>query len=130
MKKQANIKNIAVIIILALGALTMIFPFFWMLVSATKTWAECNSTPPTLFPANPTLMNFVYAFKTAPFLQYFRNSLIVTLICVSVTMFNTILAAYGYMPTDELWVKEPPVPGRGAGAGKTGSISWFDLELK
>ncbi len=96
MKKQATIKNIAVIIVLALGALTMIFPFFWMLVSATKTWAECNSTPPTLFPANPTLMNFVYAFKTAPFLQYFRNSLIVTVICVSVTMFNTILAAYGF----------------------------------
>ncbi|MBQ1377535.1 MAG: hypothetical protein IIY77_06160 [Lachnospiraceae bacterium] len=43
---------------------------------------------------------------------------------------QSILAAYGYMPTDELWVKEPPVPGHGAGAGKTGSISWFDLELQ
>jgi len=43
---------------------------------------------------------------------------------------QSILAAYGYMPTDELWVKEPPVPGKGAGAGKTGSISWFELELQ
>ncbi len=43
---------------------------------------------------------------------------------------QSILEAYGYMPWDEEWVKNPPVPGSGAGAGKTGSISWFELELQ
>ena len=32
---------------------------------------------------------------------------------------QSILNAYGYRPTDEEWVKNPPVPGSGAGAGKT-----------
>lgn len=43
---------------------------------------------------------------------------------------QSVLCAYGYMPWDEEWVKNPPVPGSGAGAGKTEAICYFDLELQ
>ncbi len=43
---------------------------------------------------------------------------------------QSVLAQYGYMPWDEEWVKNPPVPGKGAGAGKTDVICTFDLELQ
>lgn len=43
---------------------------------------------------------------------------------------QSILAQYGYMPWDEEWVKTPPVPGSGAGAGKTDVICSFELELQ
>lgn len=43
---------------------------------------------------------------------------------------QSILSQYGYMPWDEEWVKNPPVPGSGAGAGKTDNICEFDLELQ
>ncbi|MCI8895909.1 MAG: hypothetical protein HFI42_02115 [Lachnospiraceae bacterium] len=43
---------------------------------------------------------------------------------------QSILAQYGYMPWDEEWLKNPPVPGSGAGAGKTAVICTFDLELQ
>ena len=43
---------------------------------------------------------------------------------------QSVLAQYGYMPWDEDWVKNPPVPGSGAGAGKTETISTFELELQ
>ncbi len=43
---------------------------------------------------------------------------------------QSILEAYGYMPTDEEWVKNPPVPGSGAGAGKTRVICSYEEELK
>lgn len=43
---------------------------------------------------------------------------------------QSILAQYGYMPWDEDWVKHPPVPGSGAGAGKTETICSFELELQ
>ena len=42
---------------------------------------------------------------------------------------QSILAAYGYMPTDEEWIKNPPVPGSGAGAGKTHVICYYDIPL-
>ena len=42
---------------------------------------------------------------------------------------QSILAAYGYMPTDEEWIRNPPEPGSGAGAGKTQAICYYDLML-
>lgn len=42
---------------------------------------------------------------------------------------QSVLGAYGYMPTDEEWVKNPPTPGSGAGSDKTISIVTFELEL-
>ncbi|MEH7094426.1 C-glycoside deglycosidase beta subunit domain-containing protein [Neobacillus vireti] len=43
---------------------------------------------------------------------------------------QSVLAAYGYMPWDEEWLNNPPVPGKGAGSGKTANICSFDLELQ
>ena len=43
---------------------------------------------------------------------------------------QSILAQYGYMPWDEEWVKNPPVPGSDAGAGKTDNICKFELVLQ
>jgi len=43
---------------------------------------------------------------------------------------QSVLAQYGYMPWDEEWVKNPPVPGKGSGAGKTAAICKFELELQ
>lgn len=43
---------------------------------------------------------------------------------------QSILAQYGYMPWDEEWLKNPPIPGKGAGSGKTANICSFNLELQ
>lgn len=43
---------------------------------------------------------------------------------------QSVLAQYGYMPWDEEWVKNPPVPGSGAGSGKTATVCTFELELQ
>lgn len=42
---------------------------------------------------------------------------------------QSVLAAYGYRPTDEDWVREPPEPGTGAGSDKAPEISEFTLVL-
>ena len=42
---------------------------------------------------------------------------------------QSVLAAYGYLPTDEEWVKNPPKPGTGAGSDKTPEIVTYTLIL-
>ncbi|MFH8253161.1 DUF6379 domain-containing protein [Microbacterium sp. B2969] len=42
---------------------------------------------------------------------------------------QSVLAAYGYLPTDEEWVKNPPTPGTGAGSEKTPQIITYTLPL-
>lgn len=41
-----------------------------------------------------------------------------------------VLAAYGYLPTDEQWVRQAPTPGAGAGSDKTPEIVTFKLQLQ
>ena len=94
--KKISTGRIITYVLLAIGGFIMVFPFIWMLISSLKTWAECGSMPPTWWPHNPTLENYIYAFKTAPFLKYFRNSVIVTIVCTAATMFNTILCAFTF----------------------------------
>lgn len=40
-----------------------------------------------------------------------------------------ILMAYGYMPTDEEWVTNPPEPGTGAGSDKTPHVVTYHIAL-
>ena len=42
---------------------------------------------------------------------------------------QSVLAAYGYLPTDEEWVQQPPQPGTGAGSDKTPQIVTYELPL-
>ncbi|MBU9205427.1 hypothetical protein KTD31_29130 [Burkholderia multivorans] len=42
---------------------------------------------------------------------------------------QSVLAAYGYLPTDEEWVRNPPKPGTGAGSDKTPQIMTYKLHL-
>lgn len=42
---------------------------------------------------------------------------------------QSVLAAYGYLPTDEEWVKHPPEPGTGAGSDKTRNVVVYDIPL-
>jgi hypothetical protein len=41
-----------------------------------------------------------------------------------------VVAGYGYLPTDEEWVKNPPIPGNGSGSDKTPQIITYELELQ
>lgn len=84
-------------VILAIGGLIMIFPFFWMIATSLKTPAEYSSYPPQWFPGNwLNFENFIEAFKAAPFARYFLNSVIVTTCSVCLTGFTTILGAFAF----------------------------------
>ncbi|MCU1481851.1 MAG: hypothetical protein JWQ19_2637 [Subtercola sp.] len=47
----------------------------------------------------------------------------------TVRLQQSVLAAYGYLSTDEEWVENPPTPGTGAGSDKTPQIISYPLVL-
>ena len=94
--KKFKISTVILYLLLGFGAFIMLFPFVWMLISSLKTWLEVAIVPPTWWPKNPTLENYIYALSTAPFLTYFKNSVIVTVVCTALTMFNAILCAFAF----------------------------------
>ncbi|MDD4080569.1 MAG: carbohydrate ABC transporter permease [Eubacteriales bacterium] len=81
---------------LALGAVVMLFPFFWMFTSAFKTPQEVATFPPSWLPQSPRFENFATVFEKAPFGLYFLNSVMITTASVLGTGLVTILAAFAF----------------------------------
>ncbi|MGI6509121.1 MAG: carbohydrate ABC transporter permease [Erysipelotrichaceae bacterium] len=96
MRTKNFVKYIILYVILGIGAVFMIFPFFWMITGGFKTAQEIAAFPPLLFPTHFNLDNFKFALETAPFAKYFVNSVVVTVSSVSLSTLTTILAAFAF----------------------------------
>lgn len=94
MKQSATTRRMLVILQLLL-ALFVLLPFFWMLSVSLKPATEPFAIPARLWPQNPTLENYVTAFRPE-FRTYFLNSMIVSGTSVVVTVSLGLLAAYSF----------------------------------
>lgn len=84
-------------LLLTIGAIIMVFPFYWMITSSLKWRVEVSRFPPQFLPNNPfNFDNYRIAFQQAPFAQYFLNSIIVCFCSVGIVTVTTILAAFAF----------------------------------
>jgi ABC-type glycerol-3-phosphate transport system permease component len=83
-----------ILLFLAIGLIFTIYPFLFMLSSSLKTNAEIFSAPPTLIPPTWQFRNWVSLFTDTAFVMWFRNSLIVVLIRVPVSLFLCSLGGF------------------------------------
>ncbi|MBQ1307356.1 MAG: carbohydrate ABC transporter permease [Erysipelotrichaceae bacterium] len=90
-----RVKGFMQYLTLFIGAAIMFLPFFWMINSSFKTEKELLSFQ-SFFPKQLLIDNFRQAWEMGDFPRYFGNSVFVTVVCVALTMFVTILAAYGF----------------------------------
>ncbi len=72
--------KILLYIILSMGALSMIFPFIWMIVTSLMQNSQIFSFPPTFVPKPLILENYNNVLLNMPILRYFYNSLFVAVI--------------------------------------------------
>jgi multiple sugar transport system permease protein len=80
--------------IMALIAMFLFFPIYWLIISAFKSNAELYRIIPTLYPEAPTLTHFSTALGQGNLPLHLKNSLLVS---CSAAALNTLLAIYaGY----------------------------------
>jgi ABC-type glycerol-3-phosphate transport system permease component len=78
----------------ALG-IVILLPFFWMVSVSLKPANEPFAIPARLWPQNPTLDNYVTAFRPE-FRIYFVNSIVIAASTVVITVSLALLAAYSF----------------------------------
>src|SRR5688572_9142568 len=69
-------------------------PVVWHVISSLKTPAELTLIPPTMFPHDPTTLNYRELFQRRPFLQYYLNSFTIAAMSRLVCVAAASLAAY------------------------------------
>ncbi len=84
-------------VFLALCALGVLFPFYWMVLTSLKSYSAYNQEYiPKLYTASPTLQNYADAFTQVPLGRYFVNSILFTAVTTALMLVVTVLAAYAF----------------------------------
>ena len=79
---------------LILFAIFFLTPPIYMLITSLKTSAEISAATNPWWVFNPTLGNYIELLTSNQFLTYFRNSAIVSVLVVSLTMLISVPAAF------------------------------------
>ena len=99
--RRTRVKYTVIYVLLAIWALAVLFPFYFMLLSSFKSYTDYSSEAiPELITLAPTLENYFIAFTTVPLLDYFINTLIFTVITTAVTLAVSIPAAFAFARLD------------------------------
>ncbi|WP_222870956.1 carbohydrate ABC transporter permease, partial [Micromonospora sp. MP36] len=75
----------------------MVGPLYWLLSSSLKTAGDIRSFPPVWWPHKLEWGNYREAWQSAPFGNFFVNSLITTFIGTTLEVLNAILTAYAFV---------------------------------
>ncbi|MBC1398136.1 carbohydrate ABC transporter permease [Listeria fleischmannii] len=95
-KKTKRTKKIAFYITMVAFLIVSLFPFFIMLMTSFKGTKEAISTNPTIFPRDFTWQHYIDIFNPDifPFLTYFKNSFVVSVVAAGIAVALGILGAY------------------------------------
>ncbi len=78
-----------------IGSIFVLVPVLWMVSTSLKTEPETFAIPPRWIPETVTLDSYRAMWVDYPFLYYFRNSIIVTLAAVAISVSISCLTGYG-----------------------------------
>jgi len=97
-RRRAPVRLTAVVTYIFLSALavTMVFPFFWMIITAFKDPANVFVSPPQWFPKPWKWDNFAKVVEAVPFGRAYINSIIVASCVTFGQVFTSSLAAFGF----------------------------------
>jgi multiple sugar transport system permease protein len=84
-------------VLIGLGAIFMIMPFFWMVLTSFKSLSEINRLPITWLPDSfLNLRNWQHMVSGYPSLRWLWNSVVVSVISITSSIFFCSLAGYAF----------------------------------
>jgi len=89
-------ENLVPHLLLSLGAIVMIGPFAWEVLTSFKTFAESIHVPPVVIPATFDWHNYREVFDSLPFSALFMNTVLMTLARTAGQVFFCSLAGYAF----------------------------------
>lgn len=88
--------NIIIHLILIAGAVIMVLPFLWMILTSLKTTTEATQIPIKVFPSEPSLRGFKEAIEQSSFFYYYANTLIAAFMKTVFPVIFSAMAAFAF----------------------------------
>jgi multiple sugar transport system permease protein len=85
-----------VFLVLSLGSLVVLLPFFWQVSTSLKSDSQVNLIPPQWIPHPMHPDNYINAFSELPFNYFFRNTILIELGVLAGTIISSTMVAYAF----------------------------------
>ena len=82
--------------VLTIGAVVLLLPFVYMLLTSFKPNAVVLEIPLQFFPHHPTTANYVNAWTSNQFARYFLNSVVVAVVTTAAALLLSSMMAYAF----------------------------------
>ena len=93
---ESRTRRVIVHLLLLIGLVISIFPFYWMIVMSTNTTGDIYRVPPKLFFGGNLLVNITHVLQNINFLQNFFNTLIIAVVTTALVLFFCSLAGFTF----------------------------------
>lgn len=94
--KNAFMIKLIVYLFLCLGAILMIGPFLWTLSTSLKGGGAVMQIPPQFIPEPVYWFNYVKVWEQIEFFRYTINSIVITVLIVTGSIFSGSFAGFGF----------------------------------
>ena len=96
-RRRRAVRRAVTYVLLALWAVIVLFPFFWMVLTSVKSYSAYSAERiPAFFTLSPTLQNYRDAFTAVPLGRYFLNTVIFTVATTAIMLVVITLAAFAF----------------------------------
>ncbi|MCC8067721.1 MAG: carbohydrate ABC transporter permease [Clostridiales bacterium] len=96
-KIRARILGVVKGVFLALWAVIVLFPFYWMVLTSVKSYSQYSSeSVPQFFTLTPTLQNYLDAFTEVPLGRYLANTVIFAVATTAIMLIVIVLSAFAF----------------------------------
>ncbi len=96
LERSKKVTTFLTYLALVVGAIIMIFPFVWMILTSSKTVPESMQIPPTFFPAQWITDNFKDAIASLPFMNLYLNTALMIVFRVICAVVFSSMAGYAF----------------------------------
>lgn len=95
--RRKRILRVLTYLLLAVWAVVVLFPFYWMLLTSVKDYGAYNAEHiPTFFTLSPTLQNYKDAFTSVPLGRYLANTVFFAVVTTALMVVVITLSAYAF----------------------------------
>jgi len=95
-ERSSIFSRITIYALLLAGAVAMLLPLVWMVLTSFKSFEEVLASPPVWLPKRIRWENYREALTTFDFIRYFANSTLVAAVNIAGTLVSCSLAAYAF----------------------------------
>lgn len=96
LRRSYMITKLLTYFFLILGAVIMVFPFVWMILTSFKTVPESMQIPPDILPKQVNLDNFKEAIASLPFGNLYLNTILMVFFRVVCAVLFSSMAGYAF----------------------------------